>query len=89
MITNRPRRLVGVSCVGMQRYFVTTCTAFRRPVFTDGALAERTIAQILAVARESQFATAAYCLMPDHLHLLLLAQTDAADLERTVKRLKQ
>jgi putative transposase len=89
MITNRPRRLQGVSYVGFQRYFVTTCTAFRRSVFTDMALATDTIQQILQLAREFEFAVVAYCVMPDHLHLLLEGQSEQADLERFVIRVKQ
>ena len=89
MITNRPRRLSGVSYVGFQRYFVTTCTAFRRTHFNDRSLATETIQQILQLAREFEFAVIAYCGMPDHLHLLLAGRSEQADLERFIKRAKQ
>jgi REP element-mobilizing transposase RayT len=71
MITDRPHRLTGVSYVGFQRYFVTTCTAFRKTLFNDHALATEVIQQILQLSREFEFAVVAYCVMPDHLHLLL------------------
>jgi putative transposase len=89
MITNRPRRLTGVSYVGFQRYFVTTCTAFRNDVFYDYALGTETIQQILRLSREFEFALVAYCLMPDHLHLLAEGRSEQADLERFVKQAKQ
>jgi hypothetical protein len=46
MITSRPRRLAGVSYVGFQRYFVTTCTAFRKPIFADNTIAANIATQI-------------------------------------------
>jgi REP element-mobilizing transposase RayT len=89
MITNRPRRLAGVSYVGFQRYFVTTCTAFKRPIFEALAIGNDTASQILRAAREREFAVTAYCLMPNHVHLLLVAQSVGADLPRFVKHAKQ
>jgi REP element-mobilizing transposase RayT len=89
MFTNRPRRLARVSYVGFQRYFVTTCTAFKRPIFADLAIGNDIASQILRSAREREFAVTAYCLMPDHVHLLLGAQSEDADLPRFVKHAKQ
>jgi putative transposase len=81
--------LNGVSYVGFQRYFVTTCTAFRNDVFYDLTLGTETIQQILQLSHEFEFAVVAYCLMPDHLHLLLEGQSEQADLKRFVKQIKQ
>lgn len=89
MITDRPQRLVGVSYIGFQRYFVTTCTAFRKPLFNDHAVGADVAGQILQLSREFEFAVIAYCFMPDHVHLLLGGQSEQADLERFVKRAKQ
>ena len=89
MITNRPRRLDGVTSVGCQRYLVTTCTACRNDVFYDDALGTETIQQILQLSHEFGFAVVAYCLMPDHLHLLLEGRSEQADLEHFVKQAKQ
>jgi putative transposase len=89
MITDRPKRLAGVSYVGLQRYSVTFCTAFRKPIFDNLAVGEQTASQILQAARESQFDLVAYCLMPDHVHLLASAQSEACDLSPFVKHLKQ
>ena len=89
VITNRPGRLTGVSYVGLQRYFVTSCTAFRKPIFQDDAIAMDVISQILATADRFGFAVVAYCVMPDHVHLLLIAQWEGADLTRFVKHAKQ
>jgi REP element-mobilizing transposase RayT len=89
MITERPRRLAGVSYVGLQRYSVTFCTAFRKPIFEDFAVGEDAVSQILQAAGESQFDLVAYCAMPDHVHLLASAQSEASDLMLFVKSAKQ
>jgi hypothetical protein len=57
----------GIPYVGIQRYFLTTCTAFRR----------------------LGFALIAYCFMPDHLHMLVAADSEDADVTAFVKRFKQ
>ena len=89
VITNRPKRLTGVSYVGLQRYFVTTCTAFRKPIFKDDDVARHVTSRILNSADGHAFATVAYCLMPDHVHLLVVAQREDADLRLFVKDAKQ
>ena len=89
MITNRPKRLAGVSYVGFQRYFVTTCTAFRKPIFKDDVIATGTTTTILTTAATFGFAVPAYCLMPDHIHLLLAALSQTADLAAFMKQAKQ
>jgi hypothetical protein len=63
MITDRPRRLTGVSYVGLQRYSVTFCTAFRKPIFDNLAVGDDAASQILQAGRESQFGLVAYRLM--------------------------
>ena len=89
MITHRPRRLDGVSYVGYQRYFITTCTAFRRPLFTTQPLVTGVTNQLLQTSALLEFAVLAYCLMPDHLHALVEAQSERADLTALIKRFKQ
>jgi len=89
VFTNRPKRLTGVSYVGLQRYFVTTCTAFRNPIFTDPDVAGNVIVQVLESADSHGFSVVAYCVMLDHVHLLVAAQREDADLRRFVKHAKQ
>src|SRR5258707_40345 len=89
MRTKRPRRLDGVSYVGYQRYFLTTCTAFRRPLFTSPSLATSVTGQLLQTAAVFEFAVPAYCVMPDHLHALVEAKSEQANLEALMKRFKQ
>lgn len=89
MITHRPRRLAGVPYVGFQRYFLTTCTAFRRPLLSTASVAISVRAQLLHDAALFEFEVLAYCLMPDHLHALVEAVSEQSDFPAFVKRFKQ
>ena len=89
MRTQRPRRLAGVPYVGLQRYFLTTCTAFRRPSFRSPDVVQAVLSQIRQSCELLDFALIAYCFMPDHLHLLVAAESEDADVTAFVKRFKQ
>lgn len=86
---SRPTRIPGFSYRGPYRYFLTFCTFDRRGVFLESLVAITVLSQFRTTARELDFAILAYCLMPDHAHLLLEGTTDDADLQRFVKRAKQ
>jgi REP-associated tyrosine transposase len=45
--------------------------------------------QILRSATDTGFAVVAYCFMPDHVHLLVEAQSEASDCRQFIKRAKQ
>ena len=89
MITKRPRRLDGFPYVGYQRYFLTTCTAFRRSLFTQAALVSNIVDQLMRNADHFEFAVLAYVLMPDHAHVLAEAESEHSDFTGFVKRFKQ
>jgi putative transposase len=48
-----------------------------------------TLEQFRLTATEDQFAILAYCLMPDHIHVLLEGLTERSDLRRFVRIAKQ
>lgn len=73
----------------MQRYFITTCASFRRPVFTAATLVTEVVDQLLDNAMKFEFAVFAYCVMPDHLHALIEATSEGSDLKAFMKRFKQ
>jgi putative transposase len=89
MISDRPRRLDGVSYVGYQRYFLTSCTAGRHQAFAEEGVATRCTDQLLRSARLHDFEIPAYCFMPDHLHVLALGDSLQADFRAFVKHFKQ
>jgi putative transposase len=86
---SRPQRITGFDYIGPYRYFLTFCTRSRQSAFLDDATVEQTLVQIRRTARDEGFAIIAYCLMPDHMHLLVEGTTDGANLRRFVKSSKQ
>ena len=86
---SRPPRLDGFEYRGRHSYFLTFCTYQRREVFRDSSIAAMVLRQVLLAAARFEFAVFAYCLMPDHVHLLLRGKSTLADLRRFAKRAKQ
>ncbi len=85
----RPPRLSSITYKGPGAYFVTTCTHHRNRVFDRAAVVDLTLAHFLRSADEGKVEVSAYCFMPDHLHLLVTAQTERGDLDRFMRLAKQ
>lgn len=85
----RPPRIPGFEYRGPYRYFLTFCTKDRHEAFADHDVAAAAIAQFRRTAQKTEFALLAYCLMPDHVHLLVEGTTASADLHRFAARGKQ
>ena len=88
-IVSRPPRIDGFTCCGPYRYLLTFCTHFRQPAFLDDDLAVATLGQFRTTAAEDHFAILAYCLMPDHVHLLVEGRSERSDFRGLIKSLKQ
>jgi putative transposase len=88
-MSDRPHRLPRFSYVGIHQYSLTFCTFQRQHVFLTAAVVAATLDQISHAAREHEFAILAYCFMPDHLHLLVEARSDASDLIAFAHAVKQ
>jgi putative transposase len=86
---SRPQRIPGFDYQGPYRYFVTFCTFDRRETLSDPAVASLVLMQLRRTSEALAFAILAYCLMPDHVHLLVEGTTATADFRRFIKRLKQ
>ena len=86
---SRPPRLPGFEYRGLYQYFVTFCTFERCEVLRDDPVARLVVLTFRRTARARKFALLAYCLMPDHVHLLIEGMSDRADLRRFVKQAKQ
>jgi putative transposase len=84
-----PQHLPAFPYTGLYRYFLTFCTDRRRPAFRDAGAVDLVFMQILRAATEEAFAIIAYCFMPDHLHLLIEARSEASDGRRFITRAKQ
>jgi REP-associated tyrosine transposase len=85
----KPRRISHFSYLGPYQYFLTICAKKRVTAFLDDDVATQTIGHFLITATDEGFAVLAYCLMPDHMHLLVEGITDESDFKRFVKLAKQ
>jgi len=74
---------------GKQIYFVTFCCEDRRPVFTTESLGHWLVTAFLKSAARESFAIHAYCVMPDHFHILVGGMIETCDLIRFVSSFKQ
>ena len=89
MRPNVPPRLPGFDYVGLRRYLLTICTWGRRDVFRSDVVVRPVERQLLDTAVRRGFSAYAYCFMPDHLHVLLVAAQENADLLAFVRLFKQ
>jgi putative transposase len=76
---SRPPRVHGFSYIGCYRYFLTTCTRDRRRVFEDPVAVSDTLQAFRVAAAATDIALLAYCVMPDHAHLLVEGTTECAN----------
>src|SRR4051812_14370522 len=72
-----------------RRFALTSCTALRRPIFTQRWLVTDVTWQLLQTAALYDFSVPAYCVMPDHLHALVESTSARADLDAFVRQFKQ
>jgi putative transposase len=86
---SRPKRLEGFNYVGTYRYFLTFCVRDRLPVFRDAHSVEQTLTQFRRTSTLERFAIIAYCVMPDHAHLLVEGLCADSDFKRFAKMAKQ
>jgi len=89
MRPRRPHRLCGLPYTGYQRYSLTLCVDGRQRVFIERHVAERAVLQLRQSAAKHAFAIAAYCFMPDHVHLLVYGTSPDASLTAFVAHFKQ
>ena len=85
----RPPRIPNYQYIGVQRYFLTFCTENRVTHFVHKAIVDPVVDHFLQQAREDAMAILAYCVMPDHAHMLVDGEHDGADLLHFTKLAKQ
>ena len=86
---SRPPRVDGFSYRGPYCYFVTFCTPDRRAIFSDITIGEFATSQLRRTLHRFDFAVLAYCVMPDHVHLLIEGTSAESDLKDCIKSAKQ
>jgi putative transposase len=88
-IDRKSVRLPRKNYVGKGAYFLTICCALRRPHFADPALAHSVIQFLFQSASSNSFLLHAYCIMPDHIHVLAEGACPASDACEFIRRFKQ
>ena len=88
-VMSRPKRLENFDYLGPYQYFLTFCVRDRLLVFSDRQVAEQTLMQFRRTATMEHFALLAYCVMPDHAHLLIEGVSSDSDFKRFAKMAKQ
>ena len=81
-------RLDAAKYVGSGYYFITLCCAGRKAAFGNGDRAIWLIETLRQQSKDFQFAVHAYCVMPDHVHLLLSGTDTQSDLLAFIKHFK-
>ena len=85
---HKPIRLSKQHYIGRRAYFLTLCTCDRIPYFRPRRIARWLLESLQQTAAQKSFTVRAYCLMPDHLHLLLQGDSASSDLLSFVRTLK-
>jgi putative transposase len=81
-------RLHRVSYKGQSWYFVTLCCAGKRPVFANAKNAAWLVDILRKQSCAYRFAVQAYCVMPDHFHVLVSGLDPTSSLLAFIKNLK-
>ena len=84
-----PPRIAGFSYEGLHRYLLTFTTFRRLRLFADRVVANHILEQFRTCASRERFEILAYCLMPDHAHLLVAGLAECSSLRRFVSTAKQ
>jgi REP element-mobilizing transposase RayT len=74
---------------GRQSYFVTVCFHDRRPYGKNVSIAKWLIAKLKKNSESCEFFVHAYCVMPDHIHILASAKTESSNLVKFIEAFKQ
>ena len=88
-MVNRPPRFPEFDYKGFNRYFLTVCVNQRAPIFLDVELGRCLAGHFLPIAATFDFEVIAYCIMPDHFHILVGGNTDDCELMPFMHRWKQ
>jgi REP element-mobilizing transposase RayT len=75
--------------VGTAWFFLTFCTENRNKIFLDPTHAKSFLDNLRSEALSHAVAIHAYCIMPDHVHLLSQGRTPTTDVLRFLKDLKR
>jgi putative transposase len=84
-----PLRRPASDYIGARTHFLTICAKNRRSVFLDASVASSILEDLSTHASKFNFDLHAFCLMPDHVHLLAGGTDPRSDLLKFVHQFKQ
>ncbi|MBS1840972.1 MAG: transposase [Acidobacteria bacterium] len=82
-------RLPAQDYFGKRIYFVTICCDRRKRIFVEERIGRWLIKHLRRSSQKHNFIIHAYCIMPDHVHLLAEGKDESCNLSRFVSYLKQ
>jgi len=88
-LMRRPARLSDSSYSSTLACFVTFCSWQRRPLLADPFEADAVVAAAFRQSDRLAIDAAAYCVMPDHVHVLLIGDKSPGNVRVWVERVKQ
>ena len=89
MSYRHPPRLHSSVYIGAAQYFLTICCDNRRALLNDDECRQLVLNELRRTSNDLRFAIIAYCLMPDHLHVVCEAEEDGCDFQEWVRLFKQ
>lgn len=87
--TRKNIRLPAENYVGRRRYFITICCDRRRKHLAQSSIAASIVEILRATALQQKMAVYTYCLMPDHLHALVIGLEPSSNLQIFVMDFKR
>ena len=88
-MTDHPPRLAPRLYRGVRQYFLTICCHDHRSLLDDQEARDLVVSTLRSTSNALRFAVIAYCLMPDHIHVVCEALSDDCDLQEFVRLFKQ
>lgn len=88
-VHRKVRRLTPPNYLGRQTYFVTICCDRRAKHLRERTTAQPVLSLLLECAAGCSFRLHAFCVMPDHIHILAEGMHDQCDLREFVRLFKQ
>jgi putative transposase len=86
--TRKRNRLPETSYVGRNWYFITACTGLRKSRFRDHVLVNLVLDSLRHSCLSRGFKVYAYCFMPDHVHLELVAELEVSNVPELMRDVK-
>lgn len=89
MNNRKPTRLQARNYLGHGLYYFTICCAQRRPYLANPTLANAVLRILFHSALTRSFSIHAYCLMPDHVHILAEGTNTTSNALEFIRNFKQ